>query len=363
MLTLTRNTDLQDIGSSMSWNDRIKARVSNIEMLCATPARAFMLLGAELAACKWSGEFIVDDCWTEDDISRSWEAWLERRDFRYVNGDRACKVNKVNASAFMAWSSVAATIQAANAERNIPLPLPTSPSQIEPYLSELDRVDDWSPEEWPEREERGASFETQPPYALEQPRFVARWEQVWNTLPPEKRINRRGEPVPPARNESRTFIQQLRKAETPDAPEPEASVNVGATTPNAEEWQKAGRQAATARPVIPQKTEREKAAERAAYELEQSARKYRMALLSLQQASDALENFLKGTIAKAGTSDILEQMRDLDLGPYSVTEDVEMLRKSVLTLQRSFKLATEEYVAPAGIEVDVNDVSNRTVTV
>jgi hypothetical protein len=115
--------------------------------------------------------------------------------------------------------------------------------------------------------------------------------------------------------------------------------------------------------VIPQKTEREKAAERAAYELEQSARKYRMALLSLQQASDALENFLKATIAKAGTSNILEQMRDLDLGPYSVTEDVEMLRKSVLTLQRSFKLATEEYVAPAGIEVDVNDVSNRTVTV
>ena len=358
MLTLTRNTDLQDIGSSMTWNDRIKARVSNIEMLCATPARAFMLLGAELAACKWSGEFIVDDCWTEEDTSRSWEAWLERRDFRYVNGDRACKVNSVNAGAFMAWSSIAATLQATNADRDIPLPLPTSPSQIEPYLSELDRVDDWSPEEWPDREYAGGNT-TQPPYALEQPRFLARWEQVWNKLPPEKRINHKGEPVPPPQKDSRTFIQQLRKAETPDVPAPEATVNVGAT-PNTAERMRAAAQNATARPVIPQKTEREKAAERAAYQLEQDARKYRMLLLSLQQASDALATFLESTVAKAGSHTVLERMRGLDLGAYSVGKDLELLRKSVTTLQKAYKVATEEYVAPATINVDA---AHQTVNV
>ena len=40
----------------------------------------------------------------------------------------------------------------------------------------------------------------------------------------------------------------------------------------------------------------------------------------------------------------------------AVTEDVELLRKSVTVLQSCFRLATEVYIAPEPIEVDVPDV-------
>ena len=80
-----------------------------------------------------------------------------------------------------------------------------------------------------------------------------------------------------------------------------------------------------------------------------------MQLLSLQQQSEALEGLLKTLLVNHG-SDYLEAMRDLDLGAYSVTEDVDLLRKSVTVLQSCFRLATEVYIAPEPIQVEVPDV-------
>ena len=105
----------------------------------------------------------------------------------------------------------------------------------------------------------------------------------------------------------------------------------------------------------PKKTQREIDEERRQYELEANARKYRMQLLSLQQQSEALEGLLKTLLVNHG-SDYLEAMRDLDLGAYSVTEDVDLLRKSVTVLQSCFRLATEVYIAPEPIQVEVPDV-------
>ena len=137
-------------------------------------------------------------------------------------------------------------------------------------------------------------------------------------------------------------------------PDVEAPVyNVGQTATTAERMAAAAAKPKT--PAAPKKTQREIDEERRQYELEANARKYRMQLLSLQQQAEGLEGLLKTLLVTHG-ADYLEAMRDLDLGAYSVTEDVELLRKSVTVLQSCFRLATEEYVAPEPIEVQVPDV-------
>ena len=80
-----------------------------------------------------------------------------------------------------------------------------------------------------------------------------------------------------------------------------------------------------------------------------------MQLLSLQQQAESLEGLLKTLLVNYG-SDYLEALRDLDLGAYSVTEDVELLRKAVTVLQSCFRLATEVYIAPEPVKVEMPDV-------
>lgn len=351
-MSLAQSTGLAVIGEGMTWEDRIEARVSNITLLCDAVQREILLIGAELAACKWSGEFIIDSVWTDDDQARSWSEWLKRRNFKLTSANRETKVDRDTAAALMAWASCTATIAEANQDRSIPLPMPSSPAQLEPYLGSLARVDDWRPENWPERAtDKAQNFVTEPPYAAQQPEFVRKWEQVYNQLPPEKRLDKEGSPKPPGRHESAAYLAKERQMLTPDVEAPVYDVNRQATT--------AERMAAAAqapKPKAPKKSQRELEEERQRYELEANTRKYRMQLLSLHQASEALEGMMKTFLATYG-SDYLDAMRDLDLGAYSVTEDVELLRKSVKVLQSCFRLATEVYIAPEEIKVpEVIDV-------
>lgn len=340
------------INEGMTWEDRIEARIENINLCCDGVQQSILFLGAQLAACKWSGEYIIDTIWTEDEESRSWEKWLKLREFKVTSASGQAKVDHKSAAAIMAWASCTATITEANSQRSIPLPLPTSPGQLLPYLGALQRVDDWEPERWPEQKgARPNAFETEPPYAAQQPDFLKKWEAVFNQLPPEKRLDKKGLPKPPARNASQEYIAKERQMLTPDVAAP--TYNVGQKPSTAERMAAA----ATERPkpqAPPKKTERELEEERRQFELEANARKYRMQLLSLQQTSEALEGLIKTLLANYG-SDYLDAMRDLDLGAYSVTEDIDLLRKSVTVLQSCFRLATEVYIAPESITVEMAD--------
>ena len=353
-MTMTPTTaGLAVINEGMTWEDRIEARVENINLCCDGVQQSILFLGAQLAACKWSGEYIIDPIWPDEEKSRSWDNWLKLRNFKVTSANGQAKVDQKSALAIMAWASCTATITEANTERSIPLPLPNNPGQLMPYLGALQRVDDWEPESWPEQKgARSSAFETEPPYAAQQPDFLKKWEAVFNQLPPEKRLDKKGLPKPPARNASQEYIQKERQMLTPDVAAP--TYNVGQTPSTAERMAAA----ATERPkpqAPPKKTERELEEERRQFELEANARKYRMQLLSLQQQAESLEGLLKTLLVNYG-SDYLEALRDLDLGAYSVTEDVDLLRKSVTVLQSCFRLATEVYIAPEPIEVHVPDV-------
>lgn len=344
---------LIQVTEEMTWEQRDAAHDANIKALSDLSSQAILLIASELYQNKFTGAYLTSNVWADDETERTWAEYLKRRDYKLTDGDRQLKVDDSRAESMMAWGAACAAIQDANGKRveeNMPLlPLPANSSQLDPYRGVLARVDDWEPEQWPENYPR---HQIDPPHAEEQTAFVQKWEAVFNQLPPEKRLDKKGQPKPPARNESRDYLAKERQMLTPDFEEP--TYNVGQTATTAERMAAA----AAERPkpkAPPKKTQREIDEERRQYELEANARKYRMQLLSLQQQSESLEGLLKTLLVNHG-SDYLEAMRDLDLGAYSVTEDVDLLRKSVTVLQSCFRLATEVYIAPEPIEVQVPDV-------
>jgi len=210
--------ELIAVDSTAAGVERIEARIANIELLCNAVYREILLLGNELSECKWSGDYLLDPKWDEPDHAdrpRTWVNWLQHiRKFVLRQESRETKIDRNKAANLMAWSSCYATLAAENRERQarglLPLPLPTSHAQLEPFQALFTRVDDWSAEEaWSEDVKAvahsNAIEKTEPPYAEEQPRFLAKWEEICSTMPVDKRQTPDGLMAPPPRNFSQNY--------------------------------------------------------------------------------------------------------------------------------------------------------------
>ena len=362
---------LQSTSDDMSPEQRCSIGIQNIELLCDLDWRGRLMLGAELSRMKWSGDFTRDDVWRPDEAARSWYEWLKRRDFRLEGGEKAMGHEAVNT--LVMWSVLYANFAAENekrAERGLlPLPLPTSVSQLRPYQSMMQRVDDWTP---PELVQAGSSsaFEMQPPFAEHQPQVIAAWQEVFESIPPDKRT-RKGELRPPTRPESEDYfrkkegLRQLKEREEREIEEAKQdALTVGSTPANAE------RQAAAATPppatkkkAPPKKTQAELEAEQRAFQVQQDVRDYRLKLNNLQQSAESLEAFIKNTLAREGSESYLRELRQQEMGVYSVSDDVAKLRDAVVVCQSIYGLITEPYSRPEPISRHEVDPQTATVEV
>ena len=362
---------LQSTSDDMSPEQRCSIGIQNIELLCDLDWRGRLMLGAELSRMKWSGDFTRDDVWRPDEAARSWDEWLKRRDFRLEGGEKAMGHEAVNT--LVMWSVLYANFAAENekrAERGLlPLPLPTSVSQLRPYQSMMQRVDDWTP---PELVQAGSSsaFEMQPPFAEHQPQVIAAWQEVFESIPPDKRT-RKGELRPPTRPESEDYfrkkegLRQLKEREERKIEEAKQdALTVGSTPANAE------RQAAAATPppatkkkAPPKKTQAELEAEQRAFQVQQDVRDYRLKLNNLQQSAESLEAFIKNTLAREGSESYLRELRQQEMGVYSVSDDVAKLRDAVVVCQSIYGLITEPYSRPEPISRHEVDPQTATVEV
>ena len=362
---------LQSTSDDMSPEQRCSISIQNIELLCDLDWRGRLMLGAELSRMKWSGDFTRDDVWRPDEAARSWDEWLKRRDFRLEGGEKAMGHEAVNT--LVMWSVLYANFAAENekrAERGLlPLPLPTSVSQLRPYQSMMQRVDDWTP---PELVQAGSSsaFEMQPPFAEHQPQVIAAWQEVFESIPPDKRT-RKGELRPPTRPESEDYfrkkegLRQLKEREERKIEEAKQdALTVGSTPANAE------RQAAAATPppatkkkAPPKKTQAELEAEQRAFQVQQDVRDYRLKLNNLQQSAESLEAFIKNTLAREGSESYLRELRQQEMGVYSVSDDVAKLRDAVVVCQSIYGLITEPYSRPEPISRHEVDPQTATVEV
>ena len=371
LLTVGPPLGLKATSEDMSPEQRCSVGIQNIELLCDLDWRGRLMLGAELSRMKWSGDFTRDDVWRSDEAARSWNEWLKRRDFRLDGGEKA--MSEESANTLVMWSVLYANFAAENqkrAERGLlPLPLPTSVSQLRPYQSMMQRVDDWTPPNLVQAATPSA-FEMQPPFAEHQPEVVAAWQEVFESIPPDKRT-RKGELRPPTKTESEDYFRKkegLRKLKEREKREIEEAkqnaLTVGSTPANTE------RQAAAATPppatkkkAPPKKTQAELEAERRAFQVQQDVRDYRLKLNNLQQSAESLEAFIKNTLAREGSESYLRELRQQEMGVYSVSDDVAKLREAVVVCQSIYGLITEPYSRPEPISRHEVDPQTATVEV
>ena len=363
---------LQATNDDMSPEQRCSIGIQNIELLCDLDWRGRLMLGSELSRMKWSGDFTRDkEAWNSDDSARSWDEWLKRRDFRLEGGEKA--ISEDTATTLMMWSVLYANFAAENEKRAdrglLPLPLPTSVSQLRPYRTMMQRVDDWVA---PDLVQGGnsTSIEMQPPFSEHQPQVIAAWKEVFESIPPDKRT-RKGELRPPSRPESEEYfrkkegLRQLKEREEREIEEAKQdALTVGSTPANAE------RQAAAAAPpsptkkkAPPKKTQAELEAERRAFQVQQDVRDYRLKLNNLQQSAESLEAFIKNTLAREGSESYLRELRQQEMGVYSVSDDVAKLRDAVVVCQSIYGLITEPYSRPEPISRHEVDPQTATVEV
>jgi hypothetical protein len=365
---------LQSTSDDMSPEQRCSIGIQNIELLCDLDWRGRLMLGAELSRMKWSGDFTRDDVWRPDEAARGWAEWLKRRDFRLDGGDKP--MSDESANTLVMWSVLYANFAAENENRAkrglLPLPLPTSVSQLRPYQSMMQRVDDWTPPQLDRSHpnEHDGAFEMQPPFADHQPQVIAAWQEVFESIPPDKRT-RKGELRPPSRTESEDYfrkkegLRQLKEREEREIEEAKQdALTVGSTPANAE------RQAAAAAPpsptkkkAPPKKTQAELEAERRAFQVQQDVRDYRLKLNNLQQSAESLEGFIKNTLAREGSESYLKELRQQEMGVYSVSDDVAKLRDAVVVCQSIYELITEPYSRPEPISRHEVDPQTATVEV
>ena len=200
---------LQSVSDAMAPEQRCAIGVQNIELLLDLEWRSNLLLGAELSRMKWCGDFTRDTVWNAEDKAKGWVEWLLRRKFR--TGDSNKPMSDHSANALIMWSVLYGCFAEENERRaqrsQLPMPLPTSVSQLRPYATLMQRVDDWEPPQLDRSHpsDHAGAFDIDPPFAADQPDVIAAWEAAWETIPPDKRI-RKGEPAPPTETVSRQYF-------------------------------------------------------------------------------------------------------------------------------------------------------------
>jgi Txe/YoeB family toxin of Txe-Axe toxin-antitoxin module len=198
---------------------------------------------------------------------------------------------------------------------------------------------------------------------------IAAWQEAYESIPPEKRI-RKGEPRPPTKTESEDYLRkkeglkQLKAREEREIEEAKRDALTVGEKPADPVKQAAAaappRATAKAKPA-PKKSAEELEAERRSFQIQDDVRSYRLKLNNLQQSAESLEAFIKNTLAREGSECYLRELRQQEMGIYSVDDDVAKLKNAVLVCQSVFRLITEPYVPPAPISR--HEVHPSTVTV
>ena len=372
LTTVAPPLGLQATSADMSPEQRCSIGIRNIELLCDLDWRGRLLLGSELSRMKWSGDFSRDDVWRPDEQARGWAEWLKRRDFKLEGGEKPISDN--TATTLIMWSVLYANFVAVNEQRAqrgmLPLPLPTSVSQLRPYASMMRRVDDWQPPELNRSHPRNhaGAFDLQPPFAESQPEVLAAWQEAYESIPPDKR-HRQGQPRPPTETESTDYLRKkegvklLKAREEREIEEAKYTLTVGEKPADPAKQQAAAappRAKAKPKPA-PKKSAEELEAERRAFQIQDDVRSYRLKLNNLQESAESLEAFIKNTLAREGSESYLRELRQQEMGIYSVSDDVAKLRDAVVVCQSIYKLITEVYTPPEPISRHEVDPSTATI--
>jgi hypothetical protein len=356
---------LAPVDPSLPPAERCAQREAVIDTCLELPQVFWLRSGQELYALKYSPdkEFIHSSIWSEDDKARGWKQYLKKR-FQ-VDRESDKSISDMTATSWMQWAVLHPQFVQLNTERAerglLPVPIPSSASQLRPFASLMRRVDDWVEPNVvvPGAPTAGDSqaWAMEPPYAEDQSEVIAAWIESYESIPPDKRI-RKGEPRPPVEMESRDYLrtkqglQQLKareEREIEEAKQDALTVGEKLADPANQSAAAAPPRAKVKTKPAPKKSAEELEAERRQYQIEQDVRSYRLKLNNLQESAESLEAFIKNTLAREGSESYLRELRQLDLGIFSVDDDMTKLRNAVMVCQSVYKLITEPYTPPTPI--------------
>jgi len=159
-------------------------------------------------------------------------------------------------------------------------------------------------------------------------------------------------------------LQQLKEREDREIQEAKAAsltINQKPADPERQARAAAPPPKAAKKPAPPKKSAEELEAERRKFQIQDDVRSYRLKLNNLQQSAESLEAFIKNTLAREGSESYLRELRQQEMGIYSVENDVQKLRDAVVVCQSIYKLITEAYSPPAPISRHEVDPSTATI--
>ena len=342
----------------------------------------------ELEAIRWTGEWTYDNFWNEIEgiegytpaqlakIPRDWVTYVDLvRQFR-IEGE---PIAKTTYSDLVRAGCLIDAINYRNSQGNGPeLPLPSNPSQAQPFAGLLKRessgvgsrsrdLSGFAPA-FKQRIEANPLADSNPYLpAVEQVVAVTAWADCWDALPSDRQYDNLNRPLPPSQGWSRQVLaaaqtEPTAKGETvklPSRPSVDATVRAATSQKNekeAKEFQKMMADIRERREDISARNEQERIAaeirrKEAAEqdEIKGYVREYSFAINEVLQSSQKLLTFLKKLSNIKGTQ-YLAEMRAFDLGIVSCRDDVQRFQMLQERIGEIFKLASSSN-PPTGIDM------------
>ena len=377
---------LLDSQSQEALNDQCKRVISLLGSSFTNKVDAVR----ELEAIRWNGGWTKDEFWNRlhtsgeysDEqikrIPRDWVTYVDLvRQFR-IEGE---PITRSTYNRLVTAGALIDAINFRNSRLHAPvLPLPTSPSQCEPFMALLQRSElkrDLSGFA-PDFKQRLESVETLGvninPYAppTDQDLVLRAWKDCWDALPSDKQYDHLNRPQPPGPSWSKKILKKSQTEPSinseiislPSSPRIDATSRAAKAKRNekaAQEFRDMMNQIREREADINTRTQQERVAaelrRKEAQELDEIkayVREYSFSINELLQSSQKLLVFLRKLSNLKGTQ-YLSEMRAFDLGITSCSDDVQRFQLLQERIGEIFTLASSS-CAPTGIDMTTIDL-------
>jgi len=302
-------------------------------------------------ACHWKHDRLwesVEDCKKAGGypLQKTWTNWLKIQGWKIAPFGDSAKSMLIDQHTVAFLESFPIAVDAIKSS-GLPLPLPTSIYQLQPYKFNLE-----------EKEVDKAIVKV---FADDQSSFVKQWQTSFEAHKSKLYSASEGAYKPPTQRQSRQtlketgFVQTRQSPSTVSAKDQTIDVTPRKAQPAPAKPQKDLKQIEIERV---QEELRRKEAERLKIEQKEieKVKDYYRLMRSLYQDSEQLKTFLEGVIVNEGSNG-LHKMRSRDVGLYSMNDDVQKLLEVINLLKEVHTMMTQEYEIqePSTIHVEGED--------
>lgn len=274
-------------------------------------------------ACDWKYD---ESVWSSVTVSRTWVNWLKVNNWQ-IHPPGASKPMELRADVVNGLESFPFAVSAIRSS-GLPLPVPTSIGQIEPYKFSVEQQD--------------IDGELTKVYSDDQSSFVQQWHEAVRSQDASRDPSK-----PPSVKHSRKVLREIGTIEQRQA----RVINV--TPPSRPQKTLEQIQTEQGKAIVDARAKEKEEDERRQQE---RVRGYFRKMRDLDDAVNGLMTFLEGVIANEGSQGLQALRERDDVGAYCMDDDVYKLQEQVGKLQKCYRLMTEHHQPSSGnsLVIDVD---------